>query len=106
MHCPSPMPVRLISRISYKIISDCEGLGVQRQTIKETVELPKGIVNGQKIKVKGIGHASDVFQGIAGDLLLTLKVKDHPIFKLEGKNIVTEVPISLTEAIFGGKFTI
>jgi DnaJ-class molecular chaperone len=38
--------------------------------VKEDVELPPGVNDGQKLKIKGIGHASDVFQGIAGDLLL------------------------------------
>jgi DnaJ-class molecular chaperone len=35
-----------------------------------------------------------------------MKVRDHPLFKLEGRNIVSEIPISISEAIFGGKFTV
>jgi DnaJ-class molecular chaperone len=41
--------------------NDCEGLGVQRGIVKEDFELPPGVNDGQKIKIKGLGHASDVF---------------------------------------------
>lgn len=43
------------------IYRDCEGLGVVRETLKEKIRLPKGLVNGQKLKLKRYGHASDVF---------------------------------------------
>lgn len=62
-------------------ISDCEGLGVQRSVIEEDIDLPPGVVDGQKLKIKGMGHVSDVFQGVPGDLLINLKVKPHTIFK-------------------------
>jgi len=58
-------------------ISDCEGLGVQRNLVKEDVDLPAGVPDGQKLRFKGLGHASDVFQGLSGDLLITIKVKPH-----------------------------
>jgi len=44
----------------------------------------------------GFGHASDVYQGAAGDLLLNIKVKEHNIFKRENQNIIIEVPLTLT----------
>lgn len=62
--------------------------------------------DGQKLKFKGLGHASDVFQGISGDLLITIKVKAHDYFKRDGLNIVTEVPVSITEAILGCNLTL
>lgn len=42
--------------------------------------MPPGVDDGQKLKVKGLGHASDVFQGVGGDLLLTVKIKPHEKF--------------------------
>ena len=41
-----------------------------------------------------------------GDLLLTVKVKEHDLFKNEGRDIISEVPLSLSEAILGSKITI
>ena len=68
--------------------------------------MPPGIIDGQKIKIKGLGHASDVFQGVSGDLLLHVKVKAHSIFKREGKNIVSDIQLNLSEAILGTKLTV
>ena len=68
--------------------------------------MPPGLIHGQKIKIKGLGHASDVIQGVSGDLLLTVKVKQHPVFKQESRNIISEVHVSLSEAILGSKITI
>lgn len=48
-----------------------------RELVKEDVQLPQGVINGQKIRIKGLGHASDVYEGIFGDLLLSVKVKPH-----------------------------
>ena len=53
-----------------------------------------------------MGHAADVFAAQPGDLLLTIKIKEHAYFKREQKNIETEVPISLVEAVLGAKLTI
>lgn len=53
-----------------------------------------------------MGHASDVFSSLAGDLLLTVKIKDHTHFKRDGKNITSDVPITLLEAIKGTILTV
>ncbi|CDW82025.1 chaperone protein [Stylonychia lemnae] len=95
-----------IRKKSNQVNRDCEGLGVQRQVIKEDVELPPGVNDGQKLKVMGIGHASDVFQGSPGDLLLHIKVKEHTIFKRENQNIISDVALNLSQAILGCKLTI
>jgi molecular chaperone DnaJ len=53
-----------------------------------------------------MGHASDVFTSLAGDLLLTVKVKEHYFFIREEKNIISEVPITLLEAVKGALLTV
>ena len=55
--------------------------------LKEEIELPSGIKDGQKIKVPYLGHAADVITSLAGDLLLTVKVKPHHVFSRVRKNI-------------------
>ena len=57
--------------------------------------------NGQKIRISGLGHASDVYQGVPGDLLLHIKVKDHPVFSRDGLNLISKVPITISEAVLG-----
>jgi curved DNA-binding protein len=58
------------------------------------VEMPAGMVNGQRIRLKG--------QGIeGGDLYLKITVARHPFFEIQGENIYCQVPITPTEAILG-----
>ncbi|MGB3694187.1 MAG: J domain-containing protein [Spirulinaceae cyanobacterium] len=59
------------------------------------VEMPKGMVDEQKIRLRG--------QGInGGDLYLKITVKPHAFFVLQGKNIFCQVPLTPTEAVLGG----
>ena len=70
------------------LCGDCEGIGVQRQVITEELDLSSGLKDGQKIKVPYMGHAADVYTSYAGDLLLTVKVKEHKFFKrIDQQNI-------------------
>lgn len=75
-------------------------------TLDEQVILPPGVADGQKLKVKGMGHASDVFLGVPGDLLLNIKVKPHELFKREDLHLISELPISISQAILGCKTTV
>ena len=85
---------------------DCEGIGVQRQVLKEEIELPSGLRDGQKIKVPQLGHAADVVTSVPGDLLLTLRVGSHDFYKRKGNAIETKVDLTLSEALKGGTITI
>lgn len=69
------------------------------------VKIPAGTIDGQTLRLKGLGHPS-INGGSAGDVLITLNVDKHPYFSLDGKNIVMELPISIKEAILGGKVTV
>ena len=53
-----------------------------------------------------MGHAADVFTAVPGDLLITVKVQPHDFYQREGKNVKTEVELTLSEAILGAKLTI
>lgn len=87
---------------TYKTRCDtCEGLGVQRITVTEDLFLPQGLVDGQKIRLQNLGHCSDCVQSAAGDLLVTIKVKEHETMKRDGQNIVSEAKISFLQAILG-----
>ncbi|MBP3222778.1 MAG: J domain-containing protein [Actinomycetaceae bacterium] len=66
-----------------------------------TVKIPAGTVDGQKIRVSGKGGRG-VAGGPPGDVILTVNVEKHPVFKLDGPHINVDVPISLGEAIEGG----
>lgn len=67
-----------------------------------TVKIPPGVDNGSVIRLSGQGHPG-AHGGPKGDLLLTIKVGNHPYFKRDGSNLILEVPITLTEAALGAK---
>lgn len=60
------------------------------------VNMPAGMVSGQRIRLKGQGTAG-------GDLYLKIEVSPHTFFQLDGHDIVCELPITCAEAILGGQ---
>jgi DnaJ-class molecular chaperone len=66
------------------------------------VKIPKGLTDGQQIRLKGQGQAGPG-GAQAGDALITVNIAPHPIFKPEGANLRVELPITLYEAVLGAK---
>lgn len=65
-----------------------------------TVRIPAGVADGQKIKLRGKGHPSPD-GGDAGDLILTVNVRKHPVFERDGLNLRVNVPVTFAEAALG-----
>jgi len=65
-----------------------------------SVNIPAGVNDGQKIKLRGKGQASHN-GGEAGDLIITCNIKPHPIFSRDGNNIRVSVPVTYAEAVLG-----
>jgi molecular chaperone DnaJ len=83
-------------------MSAVKGDTVSLQTPNGTakVRIPAGVADGKKIKVRGKGEPSPN-GGPAGDLVLTVHVRPHPVFEREGKNIRVKLPVTITEAALG-----
>jgi molecular chaperone DnaJ len=64
------------------------------------IKIPAGVSDGQKIKLRGRGRPSPD-GGEAGDIVLTVGVRPHPVFTREGLNLRLTVPITFTEAALG-----
>ncbi len=65
-----------------------------------TLKVPAGIQDGQKLKLKGKGQASPN-GGPAGDLVVSIKVRSHPVFTRDGDNVRVVVPVTFAEAVLG-----
>ncbi len=65
-----------------------------------TVRIPAGVSDGQKIRLRGKGHPSPD-GGEAGDLILTVNVRKHPVFERDGLNLRVTVPVTFAEAALG-----
>lgn len=64
------------------------------------VKIPAGVNDGQKIRLKGKGEPSPD-GGEAGDLVLTVTVRKHPVFERDGINLRVDVPVTFVEATLG-----
>ena len=64
------------------------------------VKIPAGIEDGKQIRLRGQGNPGQ-FGGATGDALVTVQVKPHPLFKIEGRDLRHELPVSLYEAVLG-----
>jgi DnaJ-class molecular chaperone len=75
---------------------------VQLPTGKEVeFKIPAGLADGQQIRLKGQGLAGA--RGRGGDVLITVTVAPHPLFERDGADLRLELPITLYEAVLGGK---
>lgn len=75
---------------------------VRLPTGKElNVKIPAGVTAGQQIRLKGQGETAPGHP--PGDLLITINIAPHPFFKVEGSDLRLDLPITLYEAVLGGK---
>lgn len=70
-----------------------------------TVKIPKGVREGQRIRLAGQGGAGGA-RGEAGDLYLRVKLQQHPDYRFEGADIHYEAEIPAWRAVLGGELTI
>ena len=92
-------------QISHQPGPDCRGAGAVRKRRTIQVNIPAGIDNGQTISLRGQGH-SGKNGGPAGDLLITVMVRPHEIFRRDGTAVFCEAPITFTQAVLGGTLEI
>jgi DnaJ-class molecular chaperone len=68
------------------------------------VAIPKGASEGQVIRLKGQGAPGR--GGQAGDALIELKITSHPVFKRDGADLTMDLPVSVPDAVLGGKIQV
>lgn len=85
---------------------EAAGGGTKRVTLMSgrTVEvrIPPGSKDGQTLRLKGQGHGADD-GAIPGDAFIELKVEEHSHFTRRDLDILLELPVSVQEAVMGGK---
>lgn len=78
----------------------CHGTGQKRATHRIKVRIPKGIDNGQRVRVSGGGNAG-VRGGGSGDLYVYIFIKPHKFFQRSGNDVLVDVPINFVQAALG-----
>jgi len=80
----------------------CHGIGTIKKNENIKVKIPADVNSGETVRLSRAGEA--IKDGVAGDLYINISVKRDPAFKKEGKNILTEINIKLSDALLGTKF--
>ena len=92
-------------KIIHQPCKDCHGTGAVRKRKTIQASIPAGIDNGQTISIRGQGHAGKN-GGPAGDLLITITVRPHELFRREGTSVLCEAPITFAQAVLGAELEI
>jgi len=100
--CPQCHGKRMISGAPCQT---CYGKGVLIQPENIDVKIPAGMQNGSKLRLRGKG-GSPPGSAMRGDLYLKVKIRNDTRFRLEGRNIYCEIPITIYEAVLGAEIEI
>jgi len=80
---------------------DCHGSGRVRKQRTIEVDIPAGIDNGDRLRVRGEGQAPPRGGGHPGDLYVTVRVKPHAHFRRDGTDVIYDLDISYPQAVLG-----
>jgi curved DNA-binding protein len=97
LHYELEIPFMDAMRGAEKVLSFTSERGSEEIKVK----IPKGIVTGQKLRLPGKG-SRDPYTGRTGDLYVTVKVAEHPVFKRVGNDISVKVEVKMTDVFLGG----
>jgi curved DNA-binding protein len=86
---------------AFKGVQKSFNLGTE--TIK--VRIPGGAKAGSRIRVRGKGNVN-AYNKQRGDLYLTVELQAHPFFRLDGEQLICEVPVTPDEAVLGAQIEI
>ncbi|HEV7719624.1 MAG TPA: molecular chaperone DnaJ [Arsenicitalea sp.] len=85
--------------------TDCGGQGRRQENRKLSVDIPRGIEDGTRIRLANEGEAG-LRGGPPGDLYIFISVKPHDLFHRDGADLYARVPIAMTTAALGGEFEV
>ncbi len=92
-----------------RIITDpcptCSGVGRERRKRSLVVSVPAGIETGTHIRLTGEGEPGS-YGGPPGDLYVSIRVNDHPIFTRQDDNLLYETSVNVAQAALGTTVTI
>lgn len=87
------------------ICSQCRGRGVEQRIERLEIFIPKGVREGEILKISGKGEAS-MSGGTPGDLYIHLSVANHKTFRRQGDDLIASLPIRLSQAMLGATMAV
>ena len=85
-----------------RICSTCKGTGQCKAKKTISIHIPEGVDTGHQLRISGKGEAG-TNGGPNGDIYFEIHVEDSPFYHRDGEDLTVEVPITITEAVFGCK---
>lgn len=82
----------------------CRGAGVSKRQEEIQIVVPAAISDGEMIRMPARGEATS--GGTSGDLYVKIHVKDDAAFARDGNNLITALPVKLTDALLGASYSI
>lgn len=82
------------------LCAECHGKGAYKTTERIEIFIPKGVRDGEVLKITGKGEAS-LYGGVPGDLYVNVHVLAHKTFRRQGDDLIMKLPIKLSQAILG-----
>lgn len=82
----------------------CHGVGIVKKQDEIKVRIPADIDDGETVKLAGAGEA--IAGGVTGDLYIRIHVKEDRTFHKEGKDIIMDLDVKLTDALLGAKYPV
>lgn len=83
----------------------CSGSGQQLERRTLDVDIPRGIHDGQRIRISGEGHTGSLGGG-AGDIYVLVRVRPDPRFTREGNDLFSTVDLTMTQAALGAHVSV
>lgn len=89
-------------RVIKKACSECRGAGQAEKERTLKVRIPGGVESGSRLRIAGEGDGGSG-GGPAGDLYVSIIVKEHPLFRREGLDLVCTLPVTFSQAALGAE---
>ncbi len=87
-------------KLSLQRLTRGEGGGVQPRVVELNVKIPKGVIDGQQIRVAAQGEPGAGGEP-PGDLFLQVRIAPHRLFRVEGRDVYLDLPVTPWEAALG-----
>ncbi len=85
-----------------QICTNCHGTGVVLTSKRLDVKIPRGVRDGQRIRLAGQG-GSGIHGGPSGDLYLAVRIEPDDQFEREGDDLYVDLPVGVYELVLGGE---
>ena len=88
--------------VGERVCPSCMGVGSRQATRTVELSLPRPLRNGATLRLRGLGEAAEA-GAPAGDLLLTLRFTDDETWRMDGHDLLAELPVAPWEALAGAR---